>query len=53
MLEQDFRAIDWSPDGSYIIIGTMNGLIYYVDTATMKCSEPFKSLFFSSTEDKK
>lgn len=52
-LKEDFRAIDWSSDGKFIVIGTMPGLIYYVDVATFKISPPYKSLFFSDSKAKK
>ena len=53
MLPEDFRAIDWSSDGKFIIIGTLTGLIYYVDANTLKRSSPFKSIFFGETSSKK
>nr|MCQ2973133.1 WD40 repeat domain-containing protein [archaeon] len=52
MLKDDFRAIDWSSDGKFIVIATLTGFIYYVDIETMKLSKPFKSLFFSDKTDK-
>jgi microtubule-associated protein-like 6 len=53
MLPEDFRAIDWSSDGKFIIIGTLTGLIYYVDAKTLKRSSPFKSIFFGESSSKK
>jgi microtubule-associated protein-like 6 len=53
MLPEDFRAIDWSSDGKFIVIGTLTGLIYYVDAKTLKRSSPFKSIFFGETSSKK
>ncbi|MCQ2820872.1 MAG: WD40 repeat domain-containing protein, partial [archaeon] len=49
----DFRAIDWSTDGSFIIIATTNGVIYYVDVKTMELSPPYNSLFYSPQKAKK
>ncbi len=49
---EDFRAIDWSSDGKFIVIGTMPGLIYYVDVKTMKSSTAFKSIFYKENQKK-
>ena len=53
MLPKDFKAIDWSSDGKFIIIGTLTGLIYYVDENNLKRNSPFKSIFFGETSSKK
>ena len=53
MLPEDFRAIDWSSDGKFIIIGTLNGLIYYVDANTLKRSSSFQSIFYGEKSSKK
>ncbi|MGL4948732.1 MAG: WD40 repeat domain-containing protein, partial [Mycoplasma sp.] len=53
MFPEDFRAIDWSYDGKFMIIGTMTGLIYYVDVETMKRSSPFKSIFYTDVKNQK
>ncbi|MBP3801902.1 MAG: EF-hand domain-containing protein, partial [Clostridia bacterium] len=53
MLNEDFRALDWSSNGKFIIIGSMKGNIYYVNTSDMKISEPFKSIFYSEEMDRK
>ena len=53
MLKEDFRAIDWSSNGKFIIIGLMKGNIYYVNTSNLEISKPFKSLFYSEEIDKK
>lgn len=37
MCDQDFRALDWSKDGKFIVIGTMEGKIYYIDVSGDKC----------------
>ena len=49
---EDFRAIDWSSDGTFIIVGTMPGLIYYVDVKQWTKSSPFKSIFYSTAKTK-
>ena len=53
MLNEDFRAIDWSSDGKFIIIGSMKGNIYYVNVSDMKISKPFQSIFYCEDIDKK
>ena len=53
MLNEDFRALDWSSNGKFIIIGSMKGNIYYVSTTDMKISKPFKSIFYSEEMDRK
>ena len=52
MLNEDFRAIDWSSNGKCIIIGSMKGNIYYVNVSNMQISQPFKSFFYSEEIDK-
>ena len=49
---EDFRAIDWSSDGKFIVIGTMQGTIYYFNVKTMKQSSPFKSIFYNENKKK-
>ena len=49
---EDFRAIDWSSDGKFIIVGTMPGLIYYVDVKRWEKSSAFKSIFYSDAKTK-
>ena len=51
LLKEDFRAIDWSSNGEFIIIGSMKGNIYYVNVSNMEISEPFKSVFYSEQKD--
>ena len=51
ILKEDFRAIDWSSNGKFIIIGTMKGNIYYVNISNMEISEPYKSIFYSEVKD--
>jgi microtubule-associated protein-like 6 len=51
ILKEDFRAIDWSSDGKFIVIGSMMGNIYYVDVSNMQISEPFKSIFYSEEKN--
>ena len=29
--DNDVRACDWSPDGSFIVVGDMKGFIYLLD----------------------
>ena len=53
MFPEDFRAIDWSSDGKFIIVGTMPGLIYYVDVKGWTRSAPFKSIFYTDAKGKK
>ena len=53
MLKEDFRAIDWSSNGKFIIIGSMKGNIYYVNVSDMKISQPYQSLFYSEEKDSK
>ncbi len=48
---EDFRAIDWSSDGKFIVIGSMQGTIYYVNVNTMKSSS-FKSIFYNDNKKK-
>ena len=48
MCDQDFRAMDWSPDGKFIVIGSMLGKIYYISLEGDKCTlkgEPYQSIF--------
>ena len=52
MLNEDFRALDWSSNGEFIVIGSMKGNIYYVNVSNMKISEPYKSLFYSEEKEK-
>lgn len=50
ILDQDFRAIDWSNDGKFIIIGSMLGKIYYVDYASFKVVSSIQSMFKSDKQ---
>ena len=52
MFPEDFRAIDWSSDGKFIIVGTMPGIIYYVDVKKWTRSAPFKSIFYTDAKGK-
>ena len=52
MLQEDFRAIDWSSNGKFIIIGTTNGIIYHFDLENNKLSKGFKSEFYSDKKAK-
>lgn len=48
MCDQDFRAMDWSADGRFIVIGSMQGKIYYISVDGDKCmlkGEPYQSIF--------
>ena len=51
MLNEDFRAIDWSSNGKFIIIGTTNGIIYHFDLENNKLSKGFKSEFYSEEKN--
>ena len=53
MLKEDFKAIDWSSNGKFIVIGSMKGNIYYVNVSNMEVSKPFKSIFYSEKKDTK
>ena len=52
MLTEDFRAIDWSSDGKFIIIGTTNGFIYYFDLESQNLKK-YKSIFYSDKINQK
>ena len=48
MCDQDFRAMDWSADGKFIVIGSMHGKIYCISVEGDKCvlkGEPYQSIF--------
>ena len=45
VLDQDFRAIDWSSDGKFIVIGSMKGKIYALDAKTLKVLDSYQSIF--------
>ena len=53
MLAEDFRAIDWSSNGKFIIIGTINGAIYHFDIENKRLSKQFQSVFYSDKNAKK
>jgi len=50
ILEQDFRAIDWSSDGKFIVIGSMFGKIYHVRIPEMEVISSFSSIFKKKEE---
>lgn len=50
ILDQDFRAIDWSQDGKFLVVGSMEGKIYYVDYETFKVSGTLQSMFKGSKQ---
>ena len=52
MLAEDFRAIDWASNGKFIIIGTINGVIYHFDIDSKKLSRKFQSIFYSDKNSK-
>lgn len=45
ILDQDFRAIDWSSDGKFLIVGSMSGKIYYIDYESFKVVNSMQSMF--------
>jgi WD40 repeat protein/Ca2+-binding EF-hand superfamily protein len=45
ILDQDFRAIDWSSDGKYLAVGSMEGKIYYISVDTMQVKATYQSIF--------
>jgi len=50
MIDKDFRAIDWSSDGNFIIIGSKFGKIYYISVEDMKIKESYESIFKNTDE---
>ncbi|MCQ2816775.1 MAG: hypothetical protein MJ252_05860 [archaeon] len=46
---EEFRAIDWSSDGKFMVVGTMSGLVYYIPSDTFNVSKPFESFFFDKS----
>ena len=50
ILDQDFRAIDWSSNGKYLIVASMLGKIYYVDYASFKVVYSIQSMFKGSKQ---
>ena len=45
ILDQDFRALDWSKDGRFIIVGSMSGKIYYIDSDSFTVKATYQSIF--------
>ena len=51
MFNEDFRAIDWASNGKFIIIGTINGLIYHFNLENKRLRK-FESIFYSGKNAK-
>ena len=49
-IEHDFRAIDWSSDGDFIVIGTMFGWIFYIEVPKMTVESKYVSIFKKKEE---
>lgn len=45
ILDQDFRAVDWSSDGSFIVVGSMAGKIYYIPFDSFTVKSTYQSIF--------
>jgi len=50
IIDKDFRAIDWSSDGKFIIVGSKFGKIYYISVDDMKIKDSFESIFKNTNE---
>jgi len=50
MLDQDFRAIDWSQDGSFIVVGSMLGKIYLISADDLSLKFSYQSSFKKKEE---
>ena len=50
ILDKDFRAIDWSSDGSFIVAGSKFGKIYLISVDDMKIKDSFDSIFKNTNE---
>jgi microtubule-associated protein-like 6 len=45
ILDQDFRAVDWSSDGNFIVVGSMEGKIYFIPYNTFSVKYTYQSIF--------
>lgn len=45
ILDQDFRAVDWSGDGSFLVVGSMSGKIYLIPYDSFTVKSTFQSIF--------
>ena len=45
ILDQDFRALDWSADGSFLVIGSMAGKIYFISYDSFTVKSTYQSIF--------
>ena len=50
MLDQDFRAIDWSQDGAFIVVGSMIGKIYLISSDDLSLKFSYQSSFKKKEE---
>jgi len=45
ILDQDFRAVDWSSDGNFLVVGSMCGKIYYIPYESFTVKQTYQSIF--------
>jgi WD40 repeat protein len=45
ILDQDFRAVDWSNDGNFLVVGSMEGKIYYISYKNFTVTGSYQSIF--------
>lgn len=45
ILDQDFKAVDWSNDASFLVVGSTSGKIYFIDYETFSVKETYQSIF--------
>ena len=50
ILEHDFRCIDWSSDGKFIVVGSMFGKIFYIKIPEMEVVSSYISIFKKKEE---